>query len=171
MINPIYVVDYAGLYSYKIMFFAAVAVLLVAAKYNLLATYVFFYYITYFIIKTLKPTLREPRPPAFQDLPAGAPKFMREDLSGPIEKYGMPSGHAASTVYTLAFAAATLLKERGRGAATFKPWFFWMGGFIAAAAYYQRYTYNRHTAGQLFAGTVVGGTIGYIAIQFYQQFH
>lgn len=150
------------------MFYAAVAVLLVGAKYNLLAIYVFFYYITYFIIKTLKPALREPRPPAFQELPPGAPTFMREDLSGPIEKYGMPSGHAAATIYTLVFAWAANRGSRGRAAAAFKEWFFWVGGLIAAATYYQRFSYNRHTAAQLFAGTVIGASVACLAVQVYK---
>lgn len=164
------IIDYLGFKSYKILFWLCVLILAFHAKYNLLFVYVLFYYLCVGVVKILKPLLRSPRPPAAAEnsrpgsLPfLKFPAYLREDLSGPVEKWGMPSGHASSTLYSILFmwwagGSLTGLKRDAEFA------FFVFAYFVAAAMFYQRWWYEKHTIGQLFFGAVLGASFGYFAV-------
>lgn len=72
-------------------------------------------------------------------------------------RYGMPSGHAQSTGYSIAY----LYLMSG---STVTPSVM-ISMFIGALTLYQRYVYNRHTLGQLAVGLAVGSSIAVIAYE------
>jgi membrane-associated phospholipid phosphatase len=146
--------DYIGLYSYIILFWFSIFLFLVPKmKIRYLSFYLVFCYINYFLVTLIKNTIREPRPKL-------APFFIDEHLTGD-HLYGMPSAHAASVFYTISFLYFA-------GVLTYKR--LWFCAFVAAAMYYQRWFYKRHTAAQLIAGTVLGAGTGYLAVYCAKKF-
>jgi len=92
--------------------------------------------------KILKNAIAEPRPSGRVHL-----AFM-ESVHG-SEKYGMPSGHAQSIFFSIAFVFLT----------TDNIWFI-LSLFFGALTLYQRYKYRRHNVTQLFVGTFIGFALG-----------
>jgi hypothetical protein len=170
--TPIEIIDYMGFKSYSILFWLVVIITIFRAKYNLLLVYIIFYYICRFIVRLLKPIIREPRPTTgLENSRPGSlpfikfPSYMKEDLSDDIEKWGMPSGHAACTIYSLAFIwwAGDIGLTKDTQTAVFA-----FACFVALAMYYQRWWYEKHTAAQLFIGTLLGVFLGYWSVWFYK---
>lgn len=165
-------IDYIGLKSYSILFWLIVLITIFRAKYNLLIVYIIFYYICLSIVKILKPWIREPRPAAgLENSRPGSlpflkfPSYLREDLSGDVERWGMPSGHAATTIYSLAFiwwiGDIGLTKDTETAILGFAV-------FVVAAMLYQRWWYEKHTVAQLFVGSLIGVFMGYWTVWFYK---
>ena len=89
-----------------------------------------------------------------QKRPGDGLKIMNEEYSG-VEIYGMPSGHAQSSFFSISF----LYLVKG------SPSWLIVGLFISALTIYQRWKYRQHTVEQLFAGSVIG--IGFSYISYY----
>jgi membrane-associated phospholipid phosphatase len=89
-----------------------------------------------------------------QKRPGDGLKIMNEEYSG-VEIYGMPSGHAQSSFFSISF----LYLVKG------SPAWLIVGLFIAVLTVYQRWKYRQHTTEQLFTGSVVG--IGFSYISYY----
>lgn len=111
--------------------------------------YVLFYVINTFINKLLKMAVREPRPKDGKNIM----DFEKNIYEG-IEEYGMPSGHAQSSFYSITYLY--LVKEN--------PLWLIVELFIASLTIYQRWKYNRHTAQQLMIGSLVGALVGWMSV-------
>jgi hypothetical protein len=88
-----------------------------------------------------------------QDRPSNSKKIMNESYTG-SEIYGMPSGHAQSTFFSISFLYFAIGSRQ------------WMllELVIAALVIYQRWKYRQHTLEQLFAGSLLGICFAYCSI-------
>ena len=94
------------------------------------------------LVKCLKIWIREPRPVK-----------MIEDTTNP-EYYGMPSGHA----YHNAFITVFLWMVN-------PSWIvLYLCVVVGSVSLIERYKQNRHTVGQLFAGTIGGALFAYVCV-------
>ena len=123
---------------------------LVWSRTRLLLLYISFFIINSFLNKILKLLIREPRP-------QGQIIFNDHELSTGSEEYGMPSGHAQSVAFSSMFSYLI----------TKSPKILMGTSFISAMTIYQRYKYKRHTIGQLFVGTILGGLVGVLCNKIY----
>ena len=111
-----------------------------------LLVYLVFFFINTHVNKILKSVFREPRPKNSI--------FVNEiDNDRGSDKYGMPSGHAQSVFFSLAYLY--LVKEN--------PYAILLETFIASLTLYQRWKFNRHTISQLFVGSLFGIFMAFIA--------
>jgi hypothetical protein len=69
-----------------------------------------------------------------------------------IDKFGMPSGHAQNCAYCLAFITMTVQQ----------PWITGAYTLITIMSLFQRYLYNFHTEFQIFIGSIIGLSAGYL---------
>jgi len=128
-------------------------ILLCIGIYNLwnqqkyLLSYLVFFIGNTILNKILKIIIKQKRP-------SDGIKIMNEEYSGE-EIYGMPSGHAQSSFFSIAF----LYFVKG------SPTWLIIELFIATLTIYQRWKYKQHTLEQLFTGSFVG--IGFAYLSFY----
>ena len=99
-----------------------------------------------FLNKVLKTTFKEARP-------RGQLPFMDEELTG-TEQYGLPSGHAQSSLFSLAF----LFFANGPSAVLYTM------SFICFLTLYQRWKYRRHNIKQLIIGAIIGISFAYVLV-------
>lgn len=149
--NIIDIIDIIGLYSYILLFIIATFILFIYHRYNTLIIYTIGYFLTYIIGCIIKPIIKSPRPPNMVPF-MGEVKFL---TNSPIEKYGMPSGHASGATYTISFMWWSSYRIA-------TPCFFWVGLFITACTFYQRWIYRRHTLIQIICGAILGGIMGWL---------
>jgi len=97
--------------------------------------------------KALKSTFREPRP-------RGQIPFLDDDHLIGIEQYGLPSGHAQSCFFSLAF----LFFANG------PPAFLYTMSFLCFLTLYQRWKYRRHSIKQLVVGSLIGIFFAYVVV-------
>ena len=114
--------------------------------------YLFFYVCSSFTNTLLKNIFKQARP-------TNGRSIMNEEYSG-VQKYGMPSYHAQSCMYSIVFLY--LAKK--------STYLILIELFIVAATLYQRWFYRRHTVEQLGVGMVVGSMIGYLGYFVTTQF-
>ena len=98
----------------------------------------------------LKLIFREPRPD-------GNIVFDSHEITTGSERYGMPSGHAQSVAFSSMFSYLI----------TKSPKILMGTSFISVITIYQRYKYKRHTIGQLFVGTIIGGLMAVLCHKIY----
>jgi membrane-associated phospholipid phosphatase len=128
-------------------------ILLCIGIYNLwnqqkyLLSYLVFFIGNTILNKILKIIIKQKRP-------SDGIKIMNEEYSGE-EIYGMPSGHAQSSFFSIAF----LYFVKG------SPTWLIIELFIATLTIYQRWKYRQHTLEQLFTGSLVG--VGFAYFSFY----
>ena len=133
----------------KIGFFGPVIIFLISI-YNLwnqqkyLISYLVFSFCNTIVNKILKVIIQQKRP-------NGSIKIMDESYEG-IENYGMPSGHAQTCAYNLAFVTLVLNNA-------FITGLYLVITFISM---YQRHKYGNHTILQLIIGFIVGIIFGYL---------
>jgi len=112
--------------------------------------YWYIYIITFFvnslINKALKIWIKEPRPMGGQSI------IMSESYSG-IEKYGMPSGHSQSVLYSITYSY--LVKQ--------SPMLLIGEMYIVGLTVYQRWKYRQHSLSQLSIGAIIGILVAYIS--------
>lgn len=112
--------------------------------------YLLFYIVNTFINNILKNSIKEPRPNN---------TIIKEQYTE-IHKYGMPSYHAQSVVFSLVFlylvnkSIFLLLIEI----------------FIVIITLYQRWFYRHHTIEQLSVGSFIGGVNAYIGYFMTKQY-
>lgn len=113
-----------------------------------LITYALFFIVNSFINGILKNIIQEPRPTGqiylneYDIVPNTAPS-----------KYGMPSGHAQSTGYSITFLYLVV----------HSPALLILTAFIGSLTIYQRFKYRRHTIPQLIVGLAVGSLVAIIS--------
>ena len=112
--------------------------------------YVIFLCVNSLINSGLKQLIREPRLKNQIYLN----KYDVSEANINIHKYGMPSGHAQSTGYSIAFLYLVSNSQT----------MLMISSFIGALTVYQRYVYRRHTIEQIITGLVVGIGIAFISL-------
>ncbi len=130
------ILDKIGFFGPQILFFLNVYKLFYRKVF--LFAYIIFFFVNSLSNKVLKECIREPRPKN---------QILMEEYQdfSTIEKYGMPSGHAQSSCFSLTFLFLT----------TQTLWVLF-GLCIVVLTLYQRYKHNRHTLTQLFVGSLIG---------------
>jgi|1048.fasta_scaffold199217_1 membrane-associated phospholipid phosphatase len=108
--------------------------------------YVFFIFIDALLNMTLKGIIREPRPLGYKTNNEVYHNLMYRG----IHKYGMPSGHAESTMFSLTYI----------GLVTKSPLLIVLEIGIACIVLYQRWATRKHSIMQLFVGSIVGCIMG-----------
>jgi membrane-associated phospholipid phosphatase len=140
----------------KIGFFGPVIIFLISI-YNLwnqqkyLISYLVFSFCNTIVNKILKVIIQQKRP-------NGSIKIMDESYEG-IENYGMPSGHAQSSFFSIAF----LYFVKG------SPMWLIAELFIAGLTVYQRWKYRQHTIEQLIMGSILGICFAYLSYYITKQ--
>ena len=114
-----------------------------------LITYLAFFLLNSQLNNVLKHLIKEPRPR--NQIYLNDYDVSEKTLAQ--HKYGMPSGHAQSTGYSVAFLYLV----------TKSPPALMLSMFIGAITLYQRYKYHRHTFEQLVAGLITGATVALIS--------
>jgi hypothetical protein len=144
-INP-NIIDKVGFSGPLILFIISIIYLW---KQKYIYGYLVFYIINTFINNLLKISIKEPRPT----------NTINEKYTE-IHKYGMPSYHAQSVVFSLVYlylvnkSVFLLLIEM----------------FIVFITLYQRWYYRYHTKEQLAIGSFIGGINAYISYFITKQF-
>jgi membrane-associated phospholipid phosphatase len=112
--------------------------------------YLFFYIILFFlnriINQNLKNYFKEPRP-------NNPKKFLESDFFSK-KKYGMPSGHAQLTFFSIFYAYLVTN--------TFIPWILFLL-IVGLIVIYERFLFKNHTLYQLFSGAIIGIFIAYLS--------
>jgi membrane-associated phospholipid phosphatase len=135
--------DKLGFFGPLVLFFISICKLWDQKIY--LCAYLVFFVTNTVVNKILKKIIQQERPSHGQSI-------MNEQYTG-SEIYGMPSGHAQSSFYSLSF----LYFVKG------SPSWLILELFIASLTIYQRIKYRQHTPEQLFVGSVVGIGFAYFS--------
>lgn len=143
--------DYIGLFAPIILFISSLFFL--RNKKIYLLFFVIGFILNNVLNMILKLAIKEPRPTKDQKIiEIGITNGARISF----DKFGMPSGHAQSCGYCLAFITMTLND----------PFITAFYTIITLNSLFQRYLYNNHTILQLIVGIVIGTTFGYIVYIF-----
>jgi membrane-associated phospholipid phosphatase len=110
------------------------------------AFYVFFIFIDVLLNKLLKGVIKEPRPLGYK---SNNEVYHNFSYRG-IDKYGMPSGHAESTAFSITYI----------GLVTKSPLLIVLELCIACIVLYQRWATRKHTIMQLAVGSIIGCLFG-----------
>lgn len=108
--------------------------------------YVFFTFADILLNETLKGIIKEPRPLGYK---SNNEVYHNLDYRG-IHKYGMPSGHAQSTAFSITYI----------GLLTKSPLLILLELCIGCVVLYQRWATRKHSIIQLTIGTIVGCLFG-----------
>ncbi len=119
--------------------------------------YLFFLVISSMTNSGLKQLIREPRPRNQIYLN----KYDISEANISNHKFGMPSGHAQATGYSITFLYLVSKSHT----------MLMVTSFIGATTLYQRYVYNRHTIGQLIVGLFIGIGIALVSLNTEQIVH
>jgi membrane-associated phospholipid phosphatase len=136
-----------------ILFFFNILVLSSSYTHEYAIIYVFFILVDVFVNETLKGLIKQPRPLGYK---TNNEVYTNLDYDG-VQKYGMPSGHAQSTAFSLTYI----------GLVTKSPLLIVVELCIGGIVLYQRWATQKHSILQLVAGTLMGiimGLIGYVVV-------
>ena len=134
--------DTLGFFGPLILFFISIAVFITRIPYEI--GYVFGFFINTVLNNYIKSSVKESRPEGGRSL------FSWEIYSG-TEKYGMPSLHAQSVVFSTVY----LWLSGG------SPSWLILESFLSALTIYQRWHYKRHTIKQLAVGSALGAGVAW----------
>jgi hypothetical protein len=134
--------DTLGFFAPLILFGLTVGKLVARPPY--LVAYVVGFFMNMALNSVAKLWIKEERPEGGRNL------FSWEYYVG-AEKYGMPSLHAQSDMYSIVFLGLT-------GGS---PEWILFGLVFYGMTVYQRWSYRRHTISQLIAGTCIGGFLAW----------
>jgi len=135
----IYYLDSVGFYGPIILAFINIVYLWGRERYQI--AYLLFLFLNSCLNEIIKTIIQEPRP-------IGQIYFNEHDIkqADKIKTYGMPSAHAQSTGYSIAFMYLV----------TQSPAILIGSLFIGSLTLYQRFKYRRHSISQLLVGLFVG---------------
>jgi membrane-associated phospholipid phosphatase len=135
----IYYLDSVGFYGPIILAFINIVYLWGRERYQI--AYLLFLFLNSCLNEIIKTIIQEPRP-------IGQIYFNEYDIkqTDKIKTYGMPSAHAQSTGYSIAFMYLV----------TQSPAILIGSLFIGSLTLYQRFKYRRHSISQLLVGLFVG---------------
>ena len=79
-----------------------------------------------------------------------------------LNRFGMPSGHAQTMIYSLVFVSFALLntKNKVKGINTNQNWVALMG-LLSIITLAQRVHFLWHSFAQIFVGSIIGALVGY----------
>jgi len=138
--------DKLGYNGPLIMFILSIICL---SKTNLyLYGYLFFWVLNKISNEELKMIFREPRPKGFDEINA----FDNNKFEG-AHRYGMPSGHAQTTFFSIAYLWYVFRSLN----------ILFSGVFIGMLTVIQRWKYKKHSAKQLLIGSILGIFFAYIS--------
>lgn len=141
--NIEYIFDGIGFFGPKILLLSNVYLL--QNQTIFMFAYLVFYFTNILINGIIKSIVKQARP-------ENPKSFVNEEYTGP-DKYGMPSGHAQSSVFSTFFlyfvnsSRSVLLSEL----------------FICLLTFYQRIKYRTHTIEQIIVGSLLGVFIAFFA--------
>ena len=135
--------DLIGFFAPKIL--GLISVIQLWNRSTFLIGYILFWVGNNYLNQILKTIIKQPRP-------SGGRTIINEKYYG-ADIYGMPSSHAQSVFFSMIYL---YLVKNSSG-------FLLLEMFISALALYQRWSYRKHTAEQLFAGSVIGFCMANIA--------
>jgi membrane-associated phospholipid phosphatase len=134
-------IDIIGYFGPQLLCFLSVILLL--KKWNSLSLYLVGYFSNIILTYSLKGIIQEPRPTEDKKLLELA---LRHGKRIGYDKYGCPSGHVSSVVYSTTFVYLVLQNPNVLGI------YF----LVSLATMYQRVKYNNHTIHQVIVGAIVG---------------
>jgi membrane-associated phospholipid phosphatase len=140
-------IDYIGLYAPLILVFISIFILQNKTKY--LQVFIIGLILNSILNAILKYAIKEPRPSKDSRILEMA---IANGQRFGYDMYGMPSGHAQTCAYNLAFVTLVLNNSFITG----------LYLVISAISMYQRYKYGNHTILQLIVGFSVGLIFGYL---------
>jgi membrane-associated phospholipid phosphatase len=140
-------VDGIGFYGPKLL--VMIDVFFLSDQLLYLFAYLIFRVVNSIVNKYLKLFFREHRPKNQIHYTI----FDKPSFRGETSHYGMPSGHAQHSFYSISFLYL----------ATNSKFALFLSIFIAACSGYQRWKYNKHSLTQLLVGTMIGIIMGYVA--------
>lgn len=129
-----------------ILLFLNVLVLSSSYTHEYVVIYIFFILVDIFLNEILKGIIKQPRPLGYKN---NNEVYYNLDYKG-VHKYGMPSGHAQSTAFSLTYI----------GLVTKSPLIIITQLCIGIIVLYQRWATQKHSVLQLVAGTFVGSLMG-----------
>ena len=142
IIKSLYMLDLLGFFGPLIIGIINTFILWEQSVY--LYGYLLFLILNSIINKSLKSIYRESRP-------IGGINFIDREVHYGADIYGMPSGHAQSTAYSLAYL---YLVQKSNGILVANT-------LLLLLTTIQRWNYKKHTIEQLITGTVVGLICGW----------
>lgn len=148
IIQGVKILDYIGLFGPLILM--VFSFLLLLNKPLLLCVYVIGSGTNIVANLILKNMFKDPRPKEdilLLDL------GLTKDKRAPLDRYGMPSGHAQSVGFSCSFIYFTLRN-------TSYLWFFFTYLLVSIITMFQRYKYKNHTFFQIVIGFIIGLFIG-----------
>ena len=145
------VFDSAGFYGPHITFVIGFTSLLKQPKF--IASYLVFTTINMLINKILKYSIQQPRP-------VNGKSFIENENYSGADKYGMPSAHAQSVLFSTTYLY--LVKKSIIGLI--------IELYICFLTLYQRWSYNRHTIEQLLVGSFIGIINAYFSVTITKKF-
>lgn len=139
------IIDYIGYYAPMLLLF--ITALFLRNKCTYLKYFLFGYAGTFILNSGLKLLIQEPRPS--KDIRILEIAIKNGQRLG-FDKYGMPSGHAQTCGFCLAFM--TMLFK--------SPFISVFYAVLSIITMYQRYIYRNHTIMQLIVGFIIGMATG-----------
>ncbi len=134
------------------------SIILLIKKSNLLFYYIIFNFLSIIINLIIKGIIQEPRPSidkkTFNSLIKNKEKYYQKN-GLPFNIFGMPSGHAQGVFYSTVFIYLVFNN--------IKLTLFYL--FISLLTLFQRVFYNHHTVLQVIVGSLVGLSLGILAIK------
>lgn len=135
------IIDYIGYYAPMLLLF--ISVFLLSNRCTYLKFFIYGYTGTFILNSLLKLLIQEPRPS--KDMKVLEIAIKNGQRIG-FDKFGMPSGHAQTCGFCLAFVAMVLKS----------PYVTFLYTIISIITMYQRYIYKNHTIMQLVVGFIIG---------------
>jgi membrane-associated phospholipid phosphatase len=146
-----HIIDFIGFHGPEILFITSIGYLYV--KHNYVTIYTIGFVANNIINYILKGLFMQPRPTDNEQL------FKMERMYRKVmtfERYGMPSGHAQSVLYStifIYFATQNIMLTL----------FYTL---VSLATLYQRVASEHHFFSQTIAGAIIGGTIGFACYKY-----
>jgi len=141
--------------NYGPLFLTIYSFYLLWNKQNLFFYYTVGLFLCFILNLVLKGLIQEPRPSedlkTFELALKNGRRFVFKD-GIPHDIFGMPSGHAQSSLFSTVFIFLSLKKQNILG-------IYLLISLITMA---QRVAFNHHTISQVFVGAIVGGLFGYL---------
>lgn len=139
------IIDYIGYYAPMLLLF--ISVVFLSNRCTYLKFFIYGYAGTFILNMVLKQLIQEPRPS--KDMKTLEIAIKNGQRIG-FDKFGMPSGHAQTCGFCLAFMAMVFKS----------PYITMLYTIISIITMYQRYKYKNHTIMQLIIGFFIGIVTG-----------
>ena len=153
--------------KYGPVFIFLISIYLLYNKFILVITYVIGYILNILLNSGLKIMFRLPRPNE-KNITKFNIELKLNKITNP-NRFGMPSGHAQTMIYSLVFVSLALLsnKNKEKGINSSQNWIALMI-ILSIITIAQRHHFKWHYLTQLFVGSIIGALFGYICFYYSQ---